>query len=773
MRDWNRVPIAAGGGASDLRQQQQQYVLPHELQQMLAARNLAAASSASGVGHFLGISREPMSPPPPVQAPPQPQHQQQHFVRDHHAHLQYLAHNLHANPPPHDPPASSSFKHLLSSCSVAMARIPSDLGQQHDHPQRRQESDRGDHREDGSGEWPSDEARALIKVRGDMESSFQRGAHPHLWEEISRKLGAMGYMRSGKNCKEKFESIVSYFRKTKEGNGGEDTGYRFFEELEALYGSNSGLTMGATTTEFHKEGNNGNHNRDSGVGTQQLASALAQGVLSSRDPEGDCSEQRENHNNIIDHATTTTNNNSNFDVNSSSESSAEYDEPGGGTSEYGDHGKNVKKRKRKSWKERMAFFENLVKKFMEKQEQMQQNFLELLEKREQERMKRDETWRKQEVARLNREYELRVEEHTRRINYDTALASALQKATGQVLEMPHQGPVPSPYSNTLAESNDDHHKEVCDSMNKRWPRAEVQALIQLRAAMETKFQEVGPKGPFWEEISAGLACQGYSRSAKRCKEKWENINKYYRKTSTKKRPENTKTCPYFQELDVLYQKGIIGTPSASTKSGQQNNNSGGNTATTISNVNNTTNNSKQLDETTDELDESNRDDSGGVQGEAEVLSIMPSAEATPTNAGASAVGGGLFSSPENCAHNTESSKLQSNSRSHQKRGWIDSAERHTGSLGLSFDAVQGAELLCGGSSTKALKFDGFKNLMDQRQQHLLHHRQQQQQQRIQQQGPPSLMMQERQSQEFQEAESSATTRGLVEGFALVDGLGRR
>ncbi|EFJ19338.1 hypothetical protein SELMODRAFT_419157 [Selaginella moellendorffii] len=127
-----------------------------------------------------------MSPPLPVQAPPQPQHQQQHFVRDHHAHLQYLAHNLHANPPPHDPLASSSFKHLLSSCSMAMARIPSDLGQQHDHPQRWQESDRGDHREDGSGEWPSDEARALIKIRGDMESSFQRGSHPHLWEEIAR-----------------------------------------------------------------------------------------------------------------------------------------------------------------------------------------------------------------------------------------------------------------------------------------------------------------------------------------------------------------------------------------------------------------------------------------------------------------------------------------------------------------------------------------------------------------------------------------------------------
>lgn len=49
---------------------------------------------------------------------------------------------------------------------------------------------------------------------------------------------------------------------------------------------------------------------------------------------------------------------------------------------------------------------------------------------------------------------------------------------------------------------------------------------------------------------------GYNRNAKRCKEKWENINKYYRrvKESNKKRPEDSKTCPYFQMLDSLYER---------------------------------------------------------------------------------------------------------------------------------------------------------------------------------------------------------------------------
>ena len=49
---------------------------------------------------------------------------------------------------------------------------------------------------------------------------------------------------------------------------------------------------------------------------------------------------------------------------------------------------------------------------------------------------------------------------------------------------------------------------------------------------------------------------GYNRSSKRCKEKWENINKYYKKVkeSNKKRPEDSKTCPYFHQLEAIYSR---------------------------------------------------------------------------------------------------------------------------------------------------------------------------------------------------------------------------
>ncbi|MCI14503.1 trihelix transcription factor GT-2-like, partial [Trifolium medium] len=90
----------------------------------------------------------------------------------------------------------------------------------------------------------------------------------------------------------------------------------------------------------------------------------------------------------------------------------------------------------------------------------------------------------------------------------------------------------------------------------RWPKVEVQALINLRTSMDNKYQENVPKGPLWEEISSAMKNLGYNRNAKRCKEKWENINKYFKKVkeSNKKRPEDSKTCPYFHQLDALYKE---------------------------------------------------------------------------------------------------------------------------------------------------------------------------------------------------------------------------
>lgn len=280
----------------------------------------------------------------------------------------------------------------------------------------------------------------------------------------------------------------------------------------------------------------------------------------------------------------------------------------------------------------MEFFENLMKQVMHKQEVMQQRFLEAIEKREQDRMIREEAWKRQEMARLAREHELMAQDRAISASRDAAIVAFLQKITGQSIQLPTPvtnipaappppvppapvpSPMPTPTQPPPPSQQQQHHQQrqqppqqqrqqqvhphshrdtqalmaipeqqvppqdisggggSFESTSSRWPKAEVLALIKLRSGLESRYQEAGPKGPLWEEISAGMQRMGYKRSSKRCKEKWENINKYYKKVkeSNKKRPEDAKTCPYFHQLDVLYRQKILG---GSSSGGNGNNSS--------------------------------------------------------------------------------------------------------------------------------------------------------------------------------------------------------
>ncbi|GAB4835990.1 hypothetical protein Ancab_000909 [Ancistrocladus abbreviatus] len=103
-----------------------------------------------------------------------------------------------------------------------------------------------------------------------------------------------------------------------------------------------------------------------------------------------------------------------------------------------------------------------------------------------------------------------------------------------------------------------------EDIGKRWPRDEVLVLINIRCSLYKANGNDGEgncntKGPLWERISKSMLELGYKRSAKRCKEKWENINKYFRKTKdiNKKRSIDSRTCPYFHQLSYLYSQGTI------------------------------------------------------------------------------------------------------------------------------------------------------------------------------------------------------------------------
>ncbi|KAI0493673.1 hypothetical protein KFK09_023794 [Dendrobium nobile] len=441
--------------------------------------------------------------------------------------------------------------------------------------------------------WPRQETLALLKVRSEMDAAFRDATlKGPLWEDVSRKLAELGYKRSAKKCKEKFENVHKYYKRTKEGRAGRQDGksYRFFSQLEALH---SATTTPATVSLFSSASKTADASVPSG---SSMAAPPADRI---QPPPPQLSALGPDMPPIA--AAAGISFSSNTSSSSSSDSDEDTDDGGAGA------GDGSRKRKREGWPcgrgKTMAFFEGLMKQLMEQQEAMQQRFLETIEKREQDRMFREEAWKRQEMARLNREYELMAQERTMTANRDAAVISFLQKFTGGVTNPPNpllevatvsapaaHEPSPPPQEDRPESQRSQQGNEIVihqpsvssepaasaaevalevvadgcpdvvslskPSPSARWPKAEVLALIKLRSELDMRYLEAGPKGPLWEEISLGMKRLGYNRSAKRCKEKWENINKYFKKVKegNKKRPEDAKTCPYFHELDALYRR---------------------------------------------------------------------------------------------------------------------------------------------------------------------------------------------------------------------------
>ncbi|KAJ0231652.1 hypothetical protein HA466_0297700 [Hirschfeldia incana] len=428
----------------------------------------------------------------------------------------------------------------------------------------------------GGNRWPRPETLALLRIRSEMDKSFRDSTlKSPLWEEISRKMMDLGYKRSAKKCKEKFENVYKYHKRTKEGRAGKSEGktYRFFEELQALEAlnyyppepesrpakSSTATTTVTTTTSLIPMKHHHHHHQDSVKPIATIPNFL------SKQPSPTTPFPIYGNNHNIGFRPTSNdliNNVSSLNLFSSSTSSSTASD------EEEDHHDQEKRsrKKRKYWK---GLFTKLTKDLMEKQEKMQKRFLETFENQERERISREEAWRVQEVARINREHETLVHERSNAVAKDAAITSFLHKISGGQQQQSHQQPkqnhkVPQrkPYhsehsiifeSKELSPVQFDGNHSLSPSSS-RWPKTEVEALIRIRKNLEANYQENGTKGPLWEEISGGMRRLGYNRSAKRCKEKWENINKYFKKVkeSNKKRPLDSKTCPYFHQLEALY-----------------------------------------------------------------------------------------------------------------------------------------------------------------------------------------------------------------------------
>ncbi|KAG2567743.1 hypothetical protein PVAP13_7NG265000 [Panicum virgatum] len=487
-----------------------------------------------------------------------------------------------------------------------------------------------------SNRWPREETQALIRIRSEMDATFRDATlKGPLWEDVSRKLADLGYTRSAKKCKEKFENVHKYYKRTKEGRAGRQDGksYRFFDELEALHAAalqsqqqqqppQHQLPQASTAPPLHAFA--------APVSAPQPMRSMPPppmqpAPISSTAPAPAPTPASME----MPSAAHQPLNLPGFSFSSMSDSESDDEsEDDDMTAETGGSQDRLGKRKRgdgggsSSSKKMMSFFEGLMQQVVERQEEMQRRFLETMEKREVERSSREEAWRRQEVARLNREQEQLAHERAAAASRDAAIIAFIKRIGGPSVQPPpavvvpmsvqtppppkqpprqQHPPPPSPQATTpqskpisaaplQQQPKETSHRDAAGTprsapptsgaslelvpvaeqhvdsglgggdggaaSSSRWPKTEVHALIQLRVDLDMRYQETGPKGPLWEEISSGMRRLGYNRSSKRCKEKWENINKYYKKVkeSNKKRPEDSKTCPYFHQLEAIYSR---------------------------------------------------------------------------------------------------------------------------------------------------------------------------------------------------------------------------
>ncbi|CAL9153985.1 trihelix transcription factor PTL-like [Musa acuminata AAA Group] len=88
----------------------------------------------------------------------------------------------------------------------------------------------------------------------------------------------------------------------------------------------------------------------------------------------------------------------------------------------------------------------------------------------------------------------------------------------------------------------------------RWPRQETLTLLEVRSRLDSSFREAARRGPLWDEVSRIMAEEhGYQRSGKKCREKLENLYKYYKKTKEGKAGrQDGKHYRFCRQLEALY-----------------------------------------------------------------------------------------------------------------------------------------------------------------------------------------------------------------------------
>lgn len=358
----------------------------------------------------------------------------------------------------------------------------------------------------GTARWPRQETLTLLEIRSRLHHKFKEANQKGpLWDEVARIMSEEhGYQRSGKKCREKFENLYKYYKKTKEGKAGRQDGkhYRFFRQLEALYGSSStsdDAHISQNTPQFH----------NNPISPQPI-NLHSYPLHNPQHPRGGLCD-----------TSVSLSNSSDFDPSSSDGDDNQDDcDLNGGEPSMESNGSREKKgkKRRSNWKGKIKEFIDLqMRKIMDKQEAWLEKVMKTLEGREQERMLREEEWRRrQEEARVEREHKFWECERAWIESRDSALMKALDKLT---------------HTAAGSSSGSGSGSGSCAGGIARmdqWPETEITRLIQLRTNMESRLQQCGiSEEVLWEDIATKMAYFGYERSAIVCKEKWDSINKEF------------------------------------------------------------------------------------------------------------------------------------------------------------------------------------------------------------------------------------------------------
>ncbi|CAL1398355.1 unnamed protein product [Linum trigynum] len=307
----------------------------------------------------------------------------------------------------------------------------------------------------GTGRWPRQETLTLLEIRSRLDPKFKEANQKGpLWDEVSRIMSEEhGYQRSGKKCREKFENLYKYYKKTKEGKAGRQDGkhYRFFRQLEALYGptdssptsnNNNNMFISPTLPHHHSSlqiqdspynmGTTNNNNTSSTFHHPFLGNTMSSGVAPTNQD-------------VLYSSLSISNDSSEFESSEDSEgqdpAAATAREAvaagtgGGGVDDHNDSSERMARRSRRrrksGWKSMIKdFIDSQMRKLIEKQEAWLEKLTRTLEHKEKERVVREEEWRKQEAARVEREQKFWAKERAWIEARDSALMEALGKLSG-------------------------------------------------------------------------------------------------------------------------------------------------------------------------------------------------------------------------------------------------------------------------------------------------------------------------------------------------------